>query len=41
MEVFVHMGGKIEDTGRTVYDETCSCGNIITSGTPLGALEEI
>ncbi len=39
LEVFVKMGGSIEETGRTVGDEKCDCGYIIESGTPLGELE--
>ena len=39
LEVFVKMGGMISETGRTVSDEACTCGHVITAGTPLGVLQ--
>ncbi len=35
IEVFVHLGGGIDKTGRTIADEICpSCGHVIKEGTP-------
>ena len=40
VEVFVKMGGSAAQTGRVISDETCTCGHVIASGTPLETLEE-
>ena len=39
VEVFVYMGGSADKTGRTVYDEMCSCGKMTPAGTPITELE--
>lgn len=40
LEVFVKLGGSPSQTGRILYDETCSCGHVVSSGTPASSLEE-
>ena len=34
VEVFVLMGGPIGKTGTLAADETCSCGYVLSAGTP-------
>ncbi|MBQ9911748.1 MAG: hypothetical protein IJM49_01820 [Firmicutes bacterium] len=42
VEVFVHMGGGADKTGRTVYDEMCpACSHVIKAGTPKDSLKVI
>ena len=41
LDVFVRMGGSPSETGRIISDETCVCGHVIESGTPLQDLEEV
>lgn len=41
VEVFVKMGGSATETGRIVSDETCTCGYVIESGTPLERMEVV
>lgn len=41
LEVFVKLGGSPSETGRIISDETCTCGHVIASGTPLQELEEV
>ncbi len=40
VEVFVHMGGSADKTGRTTADERCpGCGKLILCLTPITSLE--
>ena len=39
VEVFVKMGGGVDETGRIISDEVCACGYVISAGTPAGELE--
>ena len=40
VEVFVHMGGSADKTGRTTADERCpGCGKLIPCLTPITSLE--
>ncbi len=42
IEVFVHMGGSADKTGRTVYEERCeACGKRIPQGTPITSLKQL
>ena len=42
IEVFVHMGGGADKTGRTVYDELCpACRYVVLAGTPKDELKTI
>ena len=39
-EVFVHMGGSADKTGRLASDEKCpKCGDIFAEGTPVSDYE--
>lgn len=35
IEVFVKMGGGVNETGRFVSDEVCSCGFVAEAGMPV------
>ena len=35
VEVFVQLGGAIGKTGTLTADERCTCGHVLTAGSPL------